>query len=436
MQRTEETLLLWLRKRWCDGQNVWMSRPIKSVNSVKPIRPGKREHGLNFAGNFKPECQPPQNENHQEIIDQEIFFDAESSRREEEDSKLAHEKANSNVPATKNCGLKKFESVVGSNRFEGGSEPKIDGQRRASTLLRRDGQFCEKIRYWISFGGGILWCLIMIAACSWYAAGLHSCSAALGEQNLRTESCFQCIDEPKYPECCNCLDDCEWQDFGNFNDDQYFYDAETWDEDDFQTVNGESKKIHSENLDKIQISVRINGESFLALIDTGSTHSFLNLRMAEFLRASGHAPIFGQRLNFDVADGSSHSSTEIFELMCQVSGRKKILRMHLFEKLDDLILIGMDLLKIWDVLIDPATKSLIFRNETWDPGGGSSATEPIRTYDQTGQIKQTKDPPLPLEPETENVNNDRFLPDEIWRKRILTCLREGSIRLFDKKFGV
>lgn len=31
---------------------------------------------------------------------------------------------------------------------------------------------------------------------------------------------------------------------------------------------------------------------------------------------------------------------------------------------------------------------------------------------------------------------DPFTPDEIWRKRILTCFRENSVRIFDKVYGI
>ena len=126
---------------------------------------GKRRKGLSCAGKFKPSCQTLQIEDRQEFFDcQETFVVSGDPEKREEDNKPAHEKTLYDVSAT----LNEFESDVGSKRFGGGSEPNVCGQRRVDTLIRRDGHFCGRIRNWISFGCGILWCLIMIAACYWY----------------------------------------------------------------------------------------------------------------------------------------------------------------------------------------------------------------------------------------------------------------------------
>lgn len=290
---------------------------------------------------------------------------------------------------------------MGPDRLGGGSKPGLNRLRGIGTSFHRDGPVFKKICNFMNFGCGVLWCLIMIAACCWYTRALHSGQTSLTNQNLQEEDCSQCWVTPEYPRCFDCLNDCEWHDFGDLEDDQNFFEAETWleEEEDFQTADGANLKVQAENIDNFRVAVNIDGETFPGLIDTGSTHTFLNLKMAEILRKRGRLASFGPQLNFFVADGSRHSTSETYEVECRVHGRKRFLKLYLINNLNEMILIGMDSLKTLDILIDPATKSLIFKHEPWDPGGICATAE-----------MQAKDPQLL--PEMEEKRKHPFPSDE------------------------
>lgn len=260
----------------------------------------------------------------------------------------------------------------------------------------RERPFVRKVNGRFNIGCGLLWCLIMVVACTLSTTGT-SCSEILGNYNLGRQNLYSYVDQ---------------KDFARLPEFYNFYDF-VWEneENDLSFNEGEYKRTKIENFYKIQVPAVINNQTFSALIDTGSTHSYINLKMAKYLQEIGN---FGKVCsNFNIADGSSCSSRQVYEFEHWVDGQKKRLKVHLFDELEDEILIGMDSLKSWNTWIDPVAESSIYKSEISDPEmlrkhpkirniqgsfGFSSNFCEAGKIDNTGEmtsvpVKQTKDPP-------------------------------------------